>query len=56
MHLNRFEIQLDQLAEEIVLKPTSEFIILKWFSPHEIKNIEQIPGGRDFFEKMGYLK
>jgi len=56
LEFNRFEVHLDQNADETVLKPSSDLVILKWLSPEEIRNINQIPGGKEFFEKMGYLK
>ncbi len=56
LEFNRFEVRLDQNADEIIINASSDLVILKWFSCEEIKHIEQIPGGREFFEKMGYLQ
>jgi 8-oxo-dGTP diphosphatase len=55
MQFNRFEVYLDKDADEIALQPGDDLIELKWFSPEELKNVQQIPGGKEFFEAKGYM-
>jgi nucleoside triphosphatase len=56
MEFNRFEIRLIQNADEVELKTNDDLVELKWFSKEELENVEQIPGGREFFEEAGYIK
>jgi 8-oxo-dGTP pyrophosphatase MutT (NUDIX family) len=57
MEFNHFEVRLDKpadvLAKELV--PGDDLVELRWFSKDEISNIRQIPGGKEFFKKSGYL-
>lgn len=55
MEFNRFEIHLDQNAEEVVFTPVSDLVELRWFTPEELLSVEQIPGGREFFQEMNYI-
>jgi len=56
MHFNYFEVHIDQNADEIKLEPGDDLIDMKWFSPEELANVQQIPGGKEFFQQMGYIK
>jgi 8-oxo-dGTP pyrophosphatase MutT (NUDIX family) len=56
MEFNRFEVRLDKNADEIKLTLGDELTEAKWFSPTELRDVEQIPGGKEFFEGMGYIK
>ncbi len=58
MIFNRFEIHLDQSAEELAesMKPGDDLVELRWFNQDELSKVQQIPGGREFFEEMGYIK
>lgn len=58
MEFNRFEIRLEKTAQELeaIIKPGDDLVELKWFTSEELKEIQQIPGGREFFEQMGYIK
>jgi 8-oxo-dGTP pyrophosphatase MutT (NUDIX family) len=56
MTFNRFEAQLDRRADEIELNPTDDLVELRWFDPDELADVEQIPGGREFFIQAGYIK
>ena len=56
MEFNRFEIHIDdKTADEIELSFGDEFVEVKWFSREELQNAKQIPGGKEFFEEMGYM-
>ena len=56
MEFNRFEIFLDQDAGDVVLKPSDDLVEMRWFTKKELKTVKQIPGGREFFVEMGYIK
>jgi 8-oxo-dGTP pyrophosphatase MutT (NUDIX family) len=57
MNFNRFEVRLNQNADDIVISPqTEEFEQICWFTPEELSSIQQIPGGREFFINQGYMK
>ena len=55
MQFNRFEVYLDKSADEVELNPGDDLVELRWFSPEDLANIQQIPGGKEFFEKKGYI-
>lgn len=56
MIFNRFEARLNTPASEITLNPTDDLVELRWFGPEELADVEQIPGGREFFQEAGYIK
>lgn len=56
MEFNYFEIYLEKNSGEVELKPEGDLVEVKWFSQEELKGVKQIPGGKEFFEKMGYIK
>jgi len=55
MRFNRFEVLLPQDAEAVTLRDEGDLHGFRWFSPDELRDAEQIPGGREFFEQMGYI-
>jgi 8-oxo-dGTP pyrophosphatase MutT (NUDIX family) len=55
MTFNRFEARLDKPASEIGLRPTDDLVELQWFDPDDLADVEQIPGGREFFIEAGYI-
>lgn len=55
MKFNRFEVHLDKDASEMDIKPKSDLIETRWFEKNELSSVKQIPGGREFFEEMGYM-
>ena len=55
MEFNYFEVHLHVNADEIVLTLTDDLVEANWFSKTELLNVEQIPGGREFFAEMGYV-
>lgn len=56
MEFNRFEITLDKNANEIVLKLSDDLVEAKWFDKEELTHVKQIPWGKEFFQKMGYIQ
>ena len=55
MEFNRFEVHLDKNSAEIEIAPSSDLVELCWFTPEELLTIQHIPGGREFFQEMGYM-
>lgn len=56
MEFNRFEIHIDDKnADEIELHLEDDLVEAKWFSKEELLEVKQIPGGKEFFEEMGYM-
>ena len=57
MHFNRFEVRLDKDAKDVKLpESTDEMEEIRWFDGEELKLIHQIPGGKEYFEYLGYIK
>jgi 8-oxo-dGTP diphosphatase len=55
MHFNRFKIVLDKTADEIKLHLSDDLVEIRWFSAGELPNVEQIPGGKEFFQRIGLI-
>ncbi|MFA6514061.1 MAG: NUDIX hydrolase [Patescibacteria group bacterium] len=56
MEFNRFEIYINnKTAEEIKLSPTDDLVEIQWFDKKRLSDIKNIPGGKEFFQKMGYI-
>jgi 8-oxo-dGTP pyrophosphatase MutT (NUDIX family) len=57
MEFNVFEVNInDKNAEDIILNPTDDLVEMRWFGSEELENVKQIPGGKEFFIKAGYIK
>lgn len=58
MKFNRFEVRLDQPAAELIhdVQPSDDLVELTWFSPEELADVKQIPGGKEFFIEAGYIQ
>lgn len=56
MTFNRFEARLSKVANDIEISPNDDLIELRWFDEDELKNVELVPGGREFFIEAGYIK
>ena len=52
MKFNRFEIYLDQNADEVQLHLGDDLVETRWFSKEELGSVKQIPGGKEFFQLM----
>jgi 8-oxo-dGTP pyrophosphatase MutT (NUDIX family) len=57
MQFNRFEARLDKTAEELAheVRPGDDLVELRWFAQNELADVEQIPGGKEFFIQAGYI-
>lgn len=56
MEFNRFKIIIDDKnADEIKLHLEDDLVEARWFSIDELPSIKQIPGGKEFFQKLGYI-
>lgn len=56
MTFNRFEARLNRPASEIEVNPADDLEELRWFGSEELADVEQPPGGRELFQKAGYIK
>jgi len=56
MKFNRFEVNInDKNAKDIKVRPKDDLVEMKWFNLDELKDVKQIPGGKDFFIQAGYI-
>ena len=55
MDFNYFEVYSQQNADEIEIELNDDLVEAKWFTKIELLTVQQIPGGKEFFEQMGYL-
>jgi nucleoside triphosphatase len=58
MEFNRFRVLLPDDAETLshYVQAGDDLVELQWFSPEELTSIEQIPGGREFFQEIGLIQ
>ncbi len=55
MEFNRFQITIDKPAHEIETVLSDDLVEVRWFTQEELTTIQLVPGGREFFEKIGLL-
>lgn len=55
MAFYRFVLHLPTTAAETKLCITDDLVELRWFDRAELKNVQQIPGGREFFIGQGWI-
>ena len=55
MEFNRFQIIIDKPAHDIETILSDDLIEVKWFTREELATIQLVPGGREFFEKIGLI-
>jgi 8-oxo-dGTP pyrophosphatase MutT (NUDIX family) len=56
MEFHRFEVKIDDKnAKDIQLHLGSDLVEIKWFTLQGLPYVRQIPGGKEFFEQMGYI-
>ncbi|MFA4818969.1 MAG: NUDIX hydrolase [Patescibacteria group bacterium] len=56
MEFHRFRIVIhNKMADEIRLQLGDDLVESQWFSVSELPSVKQIPGGREFFQKLGYI-
>lgn len=58
MEFNRFKVVMPEDAETLskLLRPGDDLVELRWFGPNELALVEQIPGGREFFQAIGLIQ
>ena len=57
MEFNRFRVDMKDLpASEIQVKLSDDLVEFKWFDENELSNVKQIPGGKEFFQKIGLIR
>ena len=56
MEFNKFKVVInDKTADEIKIQLNDDLIKTRWFTLDELTSLKQIPGGREFFQKLGYI-
>ncbi len=56
MEFHRFKVEInDKKANEIKLQLNDDLVETKWFTMAELPAVKQIPGGKEFFQKIGYI-
>ncbi len=56
MDFNYFKVIInDKLSEKIETKLYDDLVKIHWFKKDELQKVKQIPGGREFFQKLGLI-
>ncbi len=56
MTFNYFEVYIDDKnADDIDIRLGDDLVEAKWFDRKELLAVEHVPGGKEFFEEMGYI-
>lgn len=56
MEFNIFRVDIgDKLANEIKTNLSDDLVEIRWFSPEELPDVKQIPGGKEYFQKIGLI-
>lgn len=56
MEFNRFRVDIsDKLASEIQVNLRDDLVEIRWFIIEELPEVKQIPGGKEFFQKIGLI-
>ena len=56
MEFHRFKVVIDDKnADEIKLRLDDDLVEARWFNVDELSSVKQIPGGKEFFQKLGYI-
>lgn len=57
MHFNHFEVRMSQTADDLVdiIQPGDDLATLQFFTADELKDVQQIPGGKEIFIQLGYI-
>jgi len=56
MEFNIFRVDIgDKLAGEIETNLSDDLVEIRWFGPEELLNVKQIPGGKEYFQKIGLI-
>jgi 8-oxo-dGTP pyrophosphatase MutT (NUDIX family) len=56
MEFNIFRVDIhDKLASEIEITLSDDLVEIRWFGPEELPEVKQIPGGKEYFQKIGLI-
>ncbi len=56
MEFNIFRVDIkDKIASEIKVSLSDDLIEFRWFDLKELPNVKQIPGGKEYFQKIGLI-
>lgn len=56
MEFNIFRVDIhDKLASEIKITLGDDLVEIRWFSLGELPEAKQIPGGKEYFQKIGLI-
>ena len=55
MEFHRFNIQLALNASDVTLRLNDDLVEAKWFTVEELALVTHIPGGKEFFQELGYI-
>lgn len=55
MKFNLFKVFIDKTADQIKIHLGDDLIETRWFSKIELRDVKQIPGGKEFFVKHGFI-
>ncbi len=55
MEFNRFEVHMNEISDNIMLSLDDDLVEVRWFTREELQHVQQIPGGKEFFQEMGYM-
>lgn len=56
MEFNIFRVDIkDKPASEIEVSLGDDLVEFRWFSLDELPNVKQIPGGKEYFQKIGLI-
>lgn len=56
MEFNYFKVIInDKLAMDIKTKLDGDLVEVRWYSKDELLDVKQIPGGKNFFKKLGLV-
>jgi len=56
MEFNIFRIDIsDKLASEIEIILSDDLVETRWFNLGELPGVKQIPGGKEYFQKIGLI-
>ncbi|MFA5871729.1 MAG: NUDIX hydrolase [Parcubacteria group bacterium] len=56
MEFNIFRVDIkDKLASEIEVNLNDDLVEFHWFNLEELPNVKQIPGGKEFMQRIGLI-
>jgi 8-oxo-dGTP pyrophosphatase MutT (NUDIX family) len=56
MEFNIFRVDIpDKLVSEIAVELNDDLVEFRWFGLEELPSVKQIPGGKEYFQKIGLI-